>query len=1611
MRKIYLAFILFFSLLCSYKADAACPAPGTYSIGPTGTYTSITAAVADLTLCGSISGSYIFELQATYVSTVETFPITIGNLGTTATKTITFRPATGATNRIITTNNDLGTIILNGAQYIFLDGRAGGIGSTRNLTIQNTSTTVVATTASGIITTSSFTFNVADASQFAIGMSLGVGVGAGTGVFASGTLITGIAGNTITINRAPTIQIPSGAAIMGSYMPGALIFQNDALHNSVSYCNLISACPYSSTGTVTFKNAIAIGNNENKIDRCEIYAGVTTPQISILADGTTGLPNIKDTISNCLIHDFFSASGSPSGILLKTISDWVISGNSIYQTAARSLSSASIQFNGINIANVNLGNNNLITNNYIGGGAANAGGTSLTLTGSGQFAGIVANVGTTTSTAISNNTIQNISFTSTGTSANFRAMNLAIGSFNCTNNIIGSTSVANSLVLAMTSAGTAGTPTAASLIVGSSPSPAIVNISNNTISNISHNTGGVTYAFNVFRGIGMSGAATSFTVSNNLITNISSNADIPVRGIFSSSTAATNTISSNTISNISNSSSGTSASVNGIFTQGTGNFTITNNNIFNLQSASALPASVGAVAAYMQTSGSNNIFSKNIIYGLTNTAANSTISGFNTTSGGWIVSNNMISLTNGSNTNSIAIGGISDASGAAGARNYYHNSVYIGGNGANDNAAISSAALLYNCGAGSSIIRNNILVMERNGSTGHFYTIANNTATTSGLTTSNNILNNSTAGSVGLSGTTFGTNDKTFAAWQSIYGETGSYTAQYVPFVNTTIGNLHIDMADLTLAASAFVSKIESSGSTLTGITDDIDGDNRPGPVSSLLGGASAPDLGADEVDLALTANNIWTGAVSTDWTNAGNWSVGVPTNATDAIIPVVASSRYPNIINNVPVTKNLSIMSGASVTISNTGSLSIAGSFTEGGTLTNNGELIFNGSSAQTFSGTGTISAMNNFTVNNTSGGLTVARSFSLTGKLTPTSGNINLNNSTITLRSTSAATASVASVGGSFSYTGSGKFIIERYIPARLAWRLLTSPVTAASGQTTNAAWQEGATPKWPMGAEPVTSIYNPNPGYGTHISGGTSAVNGFDANTTGNPSMKYLSGGAWVGTTSTYSTKVTDHQGYMLFVRGSRALDLTPGTAITPTNTTLRSSGQLKVGTINVATSGLTIVGNPYASAIDFHKVALASGLSSDTYYLWDPALTGTNNVGAWVAFSWNGSSYDRTIPDTATAPALGGPVYGGSITFNGIIESGAAFFVNNTGTLVFNENAKTNGVNNAMFRPTQVKVNLLAKNNDGTISANDGILVTYGDAYSNAVDDKDAIKMVNFSENFSSKREGKLLSIERRKTINETDTIFFNLENVQLKTYLFEIKTDSLIRNNLAAFLEDNFLHTSTPVSLKNTNRFEFKITANASSYKDRFRLVFKPSVKINNISAELINKNIVLNWAVDSNYNLNEYIVERSTDSSHFLPINYQQIENNTNQSVVNNFIDNDVATGKEYYYRIMYISKAGVITYSEVAKVTVYKNSSAVYVFPNPVNNNRIGIHFPDKEYGVYHLSLTDNKGAEVNSRSILHTENVPEYFVPGKKLSPAIYLLHVTNPDGSKTSIKVLIM
>jgi hypothetical protein len=138
MKHSVLLLLAIFKVIMSLAAPCPNGLSGTYKIGASGDYVNLTIAINDLKVKG-LAGPVVFELQGNYSSTTETFPVTIPGLScANATNTLTIRPATGA-QVVISNPLQTAVLLLNGASYVTIDGRPGGTGTTKGLTIQNTS--------------------------------------------------------------------------------------------------------------------------------------------------------------------------------------------------------------------------------------------------------------------------------------------------------------------------------------------------------------------------------------------------------------------------------------------------------------------------------------------------------------------------------------------------------------------------------------------------------------------------------------------------------------------------------------------------------------------------------------------------------------------------------------------------------------------------------------------------------------------------------------------------------------------------------------------------------------------------------------------------------------------------------------------------------------------------------------------------------------------------------------------------------------------------------------------------------------------------------------------------------------------------------------------------------------------------------------------------------------------------------------------------------------------------------------------------------------------------------------------------------------------------------
>jgi hypothetical protein len=148
----------------------------------------------------------------------------------------------------------------------------------------------------------------------------------------------------------------------------------------------------------------------------------------------------------------------------------------------------------------------------------------------------------------------------------------------------------------------------------------------------------------------------------------------------------------------------------------------------------------------------------------------------------------------------------------------------------------------------------------------------------------------------GLIGYYNGANQTTMANWQVALGQDANSFNVAPNFVSAN--DLHITTAPTPL---------ESAGAPVgvTLVTNDIDGQVRPGPVGSVNGGASNPDIGADEFDATpIYAPSITLGSITPiNCTTASTHPVSVTVLAGSGTISSVVLAYAFNGVAQTPIT------------------------------------------------------------------------------------------------------------------------------------------------------------------------------------------------------------------------------------------------------------------------------------------------------------------------------------------------------------------------------------------------------------------------------------------------------------------------------------------------------------------------------------------------------------------------------------------------------------------------------------------------------------------------------------------------------------------------------------
>lgn len=345
----------------------------------------------------------------------------------------------------------------------------------------------------------------------------------------------------------------------------------------------------------------------------------------------------------------------------------------------------------------------------------------------------------------------------------------------------------------------------------------------------------------------------------------------------------------------------------------------------------------------------------------------------------------------------------------------------------------------------------------------------------------------------------------------------------------------------------------------------------------------------------------------------------------------------------------------------------------------------------------------------------------------------------------------------------------------------------------------------------------------------------LNAFSPNTSNSRFYQYLE--------STNQFETVDKNSN--FIPGKGYAIMAPAT-YSPTNTTVFANpfvGELNNGTnggtlqfelakTSAATKGFNMIGNPYASNIDFDQF---QELNKDrifiTAYFWtnvDPNRPGSTNGN--TAYQGNAYAIYNGTGGVAAAATVGGAAASPKPT--GIIKVGQGFIVKakedqNGQKLIFNNSIRTNDVDGYFFSKSAEKgkdrfwVNLTTPaNNVNTIligyvpNASDGFELDY-----------DASLFAVGSDSFYSILGDKKLGIQGRSyPLITDDVVALGTKHFETGTYTISLgKQEGIFIEGQDIFLKDKKTNTTTNLS-KNAYTF----ASEAGEFTNRFEIVYAKS---------------------------------------------------------------------------------------------------------------------------------------------------------------------------------------
>ena len=794
------------------------------------------------------------------------------------------------------------------------------------------------------------------------------------------------------------------------------------------------------------------------------------------------------------------------------------------------------------------------------------------------------------------------------------------------------------------------------------------------------------------------------------------------------------------------------------------------------------------------------------------------------------------------------------------------------------------------------------------------------------------------------------------------------------------------------------------AGLTFTGTTGVISG--TPTAVTAAtnytITGWNGTGGSSTVISIAVGKSVNWLGFTNATWATGTNWNTGAAPAVNDAVS--IGVNAYTGAKKEPIMTTAVTV---GSITFGNNGGNHTL-TLTSPGALTVSNSFNVPTGLAATVTGTGSINIMPAATVNITGTGvLTTA----LTGA------------GKFTLMSDATGSATVGQILPTSIVISplTDSIHVQRYLTGGAGYRgyrLLSSPVYTAAVAGNNVC--------------DLHYLFN-----GIYVTG--AAGGGFSK--TGNPSIylfredqsvnnqTFTTGNFWgiskMNNALTYNyftnggstpTYISPGNGYMVFFRGDKSVPVATETVAgyVPVAATLEAWGILNAGqilvhdwytqgsanlgwtnvTANAPVRGYNLVGNPYASSIDWEQYSTTLPNTNGIY---------VQNIGTTI--------YELN-PATNNYDAY---QVGGAFTNHGsrTIVSGQGFIVIATtaaAQLIFNESAKASlpytqntGLNLFMAnKATVASLNNAAINQHlrlqlakDAVNTDDTFIGFNSSAKTQYVFNEDApYKVGNGTVGLASiSSDNVLLAINRMPLPAQSQVINLNINATTDGTYKLNKLELTGIPPLYEIWLMDAYKKDS--LDLRQNSSYAFDILkSDTNTYgPKRFSLVFRQNpalaLRLISFSATKATNGAQIIWTTENEQNYTNFTVERSTDNGKTFDVLGGFL---SSASGTYSFLDKNPAQTGTAQYRLKLEDLNGTVTYSKIVSLQ-YSTSgnipvNAISIYPNPTS-------------GIVNLSITQNNGLPFNLPA-LQTLNIIPRLVSNQTVSPKSYDIKIISITGA---------